>query len=409
MKTFFQVVSLDEVISFRTQFPELNTETVNLLECVGRISAEDHIAKHPLPEFDRSVMDGYALKAADTFGAGEANPAYLKLVGDIAMGTRPAFEVAGGQTAKIATGGMLPKGADAVVMVEHTEMLDDTTVEIQRSVAPGQHVAIIGEDFQRGQVVVHKGSRLRPQEAGVLAAMGIPAVKVCKRAVVGIISTGDEVVPIDQHPAPGQIRDINSYSLASLASAMGSQIHTYPIVPDRFEDLLAACQNALAETDMLMISGGSSVGTRDFSIDALQTLPDSTILAHGIAIRPGKPTILAAVGGKPVWGLPGHVVSAMVVFRMVVSAFLNHLQGGLAERQSTWPILARLTQNVVSGMGRTDFVRVRLRSKSDGLWAEPVLGKSGLIHTMLKADGLIQIDENTEGLEAGAQVNVVMV
>jgi molybdopterin molybdotransferase len=225
--------------------------------------------------------------------------------------------------------------------------------------------------------------------------------------VVGIISTGDEVVPIDKQPRLGEIRDVNTYTLASLAVAAGAQPVVHGLVHDDYNALLEACSQASADADMILISGGSSVGTRDFTVDVLSALPESQILVHGISISPGKPTILACTGHKPIWGLPGHVVSAMVVFEAVVRPFVEHMAGLPGTHKERFRIPALLSRNLSSAQGRTDFVRVRLESKNGELWAHPVLGKSGLINTMIQADGLIEIGLNVEGLDHGSPVSVM--
>ena len=407
MVEFFKVQNLQQVLALGAHFSALPAETVVLTESLGRILAQDVRAPENLPEFARATMDGYAVAAAATFGASESNPAYLDITGTVAMGRSPDFELGPGQCAKISTGGMLPKNSDAVVMVEHTEKLDDRTIEIYRSVAPGQHAIAVGEDFLKDSVILEAGKKLRPQEVGLFAAMGIETVPVFRKPVVGIISTGDEITPISQTPAPGQIRDINAYSLAAQVTKYGGLPRTYGICTDNARQLSDICTRAFSETDMVLISGGSSVGTRDFTISALTALPDAEVLVHGISISPGKPTILARVGQKPFWGLPGHVVSAMVVFEIVVRPFLNRITGWSGEKPVQ--IQALLSRNLASHPGRTDFVRVRLRPSEKGLVAEPVLGKSGLINTMVFADGLIRIDENSEGLDQFTPVDVMLI
>jgi len=352
-------------------------------------------------------MDGYAVRAASTFGSSEANPAYLMVPGSVAMGESAAIEVGPGEAVRIATGGMLPAGADAVVMVEHTEEVDPTTIEVYKSVAPGQHVILAGEDYPQGKNVLEAGRRIRAQETGLLAAVGRESVTVYRQPVIAIISTGDEIIPTSQVPGPGQIRDINSYSLAGLLTESGGLPQPMGIVRDNFEELQQACRQALEQSDMVLLSGGSSVGTRDFTIEVINALPDSEVLVHGISISPGKPTILAVTGGKPVWGLPGHVVSAMVVFEKIVKPFVNRVRGLENPFPETRGIPARLSRNIPSAQGRVDFVRVRFAEKDNVLLAEPILGKSGLINTMVQADGLIEIDSNTEGLDKDAPVTVI--
>lgn len=408
MKEFFKVTDLDEVLGYASQFPCVGTEAIPLMDTAGRILAEDLVSDADLPGFARSTMDGYAVRAQSTFGASEGNPAYINVVGAIAMGDSPDFSVGPGEAAKISTGGMLPDGADSVVMVEYTGEIDDTSIEIYKSIAPGQHVVEKDEDFSNGEIVLSTGQKVRPQETGLLAAFGSETVQVFRKPVVGIISTGDEVVPVGQRPGPGHIRDINSYTLSGLVKDAGGIPVTYGIVRDDYNALFKTCSDALEQSDMVIISGGSSVGTRDFTIEVLSALADAEILAHGISISPGKPTIFAKVKNKIFWGLPGHVVSAMVVFEVAVKPFIKKISGLSCtfDRQQT--VSAVFSRNIPSVQGRVDFVRVRLIEKDGGLMAEPVLGKSGLINTMVKADGLVEIDMNTEGLDKGTNVDVML-
>jgi molybdopterin molybdotransferase len=407
MKEFFKVTDLDKVLEYASGFPQAGTEKVSLFECTGRILAVDIYSNADLPGFARSTMDGYAVRASSTFGASEGNPAYVNVNGEIAMGETPSFSIGPGEATKISTGGMLPGGADSVAMVEHVGQIDDTTIEIYRSVAPGQHIIQADEDFKKGEKILGAGSKLRAQETGLLAAFGIDPVEVYKKPVVGIISTGDEVISVSEEPGPGKIRDINTYTISGLVKKNGGDPVVYGIVKDDFELLLETCANACKNSDMVIISGGSSVGTRDFTIDVLNSIPDTKVLVHGIPISPGKPTILARSGNMPVWGLPGHVVSAMVVFEVVVKPFIKHACGSSPEAGNKQEIFAVLSRNVPSAHGRIDFIRVRLVERDDNLYAEPVLGKSGLINTMVKADGLIKVDINTEGLDKGTRVSVI--
>ena len=406
MKEFFKVETIEAVRARALSFSPVDTETVALTDCLGRVLAEDVFADVDIPDFNRSTMDGFAVKAAATFGASEANPAYLTVRGQIKMGVRPDFSIGAGEAARIATGGMLPDGADSVIMVEHTDTLDDTTIEAYRSVAPGQHVIEKGEDIKNSAPALLKSTRIRPQEAGLLAACGKMSVNVFRRPRVGIISSGDEVVPVDRVPVDGQIRDINTHTLSGQVLAAGGQPVVFGIVGDSREELMEKCRQGLQTADMVMISGGSSVGARDFTVEVLESLPDTEILVHGISISPGKPTILARSAGKAFWGLPGHAVSAMVVFAVVVRPFLDRLCG-LADTTRQYPVQAVLSRNLASAQGRVDYVRVKLVESDGSLMADPILGKSGLIHTMVKADGLIAIGMHTEGLDQGAVVQVM--
>ncbi len=407
MKDFFKVVDIQTVFGHIPSFAPVGTEVIKTAQSTGRVLAESVRAAENLPGFSRSTMDGYAVRAASTFGSSEASPAYLMVPGAVAMGESAAIEVGPGEAVRIATGGMLPASTDAVIMVEHTEEVDADTIEVYKSVAPGQNVILAGEDYPQGQTVLKAGQKIRAQEAGLLAAVGRESVTVYRQPAIAIISTGDEIIPTRQVPGPGQIRDINSYSLAGLIAESGGRPQPVGIVRDNFETLQQACRQALDQNDMVLLSGGSSVGTRDFTIEVIAALPDSKLLVHGISISPGKPTILATAGGKPVWGLPGHVVSAMVVFEKVVKPFINRVRGLENPFPETRGIPARLSRNIPSAQGRVDFVRVRFVTKDNVLLAEPILGKSGLINTMVQADGLIEIDSNTEGLDKDAPVTVI--
>jgi molybdopterin molybdotransferase len=409
MKEFFKVKTIDQALGYTLQFPRMAPEKVSLTESVGRILAEDIQSDIDLPDFSRSIMDGFAVRGSSTFGASEGNPAYLNVKGTVSMGNKPGFSVGPGEAVRISTGGMLPTEADSVVMIEHTEAIDDTTIEVYRSVAPGQNMVAVGEDIKKGDVILRCGRKIRPQEAGMLAALGKQTVTVYKRPQIGIISTGDEVVAVHESPGPGQIRDVNTYTLSGLIQEIDATPIPFGIVHDDFEALLAKSSQALAQCDMVMVSGGSSVGARDFTIDIITALEDSEILFHGISISPGKPTILARVRDKAFWGLPGHVVSAMVVFSRIVKPFIEHVRGRADVHRKKIRLTAKLSRNLASAQGRVDYIRIRLKRKEGVLWAEPILGKSGLISTMVKADGLIEIGMNTEGLDEGRQVEVILV
>jgi molybdopterin molybdotransferase len=407
MKEFFKVKALETVLNYRTAFPRVEIEKVPLLETVGRVLAEGIIADDDLPDFPRAIVDGYAVQGASTFGSSEGNPAYLTVSGSIAMGESPKLTIGPGEAARIATGGMLPHGADSVVMIEHTEVIDDTTIEVYRSVAPGQNMITIGEDIKKQANVIKQGQTIRPQEAGLMAALGKKEVAVYQKPVIGIISTGDEIISVEETPSRGQIRDINTYTLAGLIHQAEAIAVTYGIIQDNFENLFEKCKSALDRCHMILISGGSSVGARDFTVEVFSSLPDAEILVHGISISPGKPTILAKVQNKAFWGIPGHVVSAMIVFARVVRPFIEYIGGKSDEKRKELRLQAKLSRNVASAQGRVDFIRVQLRIDGNQLWADPVLGKSGLISTMVKADGLIEIDINTEGLDKGTVVEVI--
>jgi len=390
-KDFLKVTTLKVVLELIFAFPSVGEEVLASDQSVGRILVRAVFSDIDLPEFSRATMDGYAVQARSTFGASESMPALFTIVGSVEMGEIPTVSVKPGQAVRIATGGMLPQGADSVVG------------------APLQHVMETGEDFKKGEKVLSRGSPVRPQEMGVLAALGQTRVEVYRQPVVAIISSGDEIVPIEQTPGLSQLRDVNAHTLAGLVPLSGGIPRYLGIAKDNFDHLDRLCRQALAEADMVLISGGSSVGSRDFTLEVLQGLPDSEILVHGVSVSPGKPTILARCGEKAVWGIPGQVTSAMVVFHVMVRPSIQRICG-LCEDElgKTNEVPAVLSRNLASVQGREDYVRVRLLRQGEGLCAEPILGKSGLIHIMVKADGLIRIDRDSEGLEKGANVKVLL-
>lgn len=407
MNHFFKVKSLEEVMAMTSIFSPVKSEKIDVSDSFSRILAQDLVANQDMPGFRRATMDGYAVEASSTFGASESGPAWLDIAGTILMGDIPQFSLKPGQAVQISTGGMLPEGADSVVMVEHTQRIDEKSVEIYKSVAPLQHVIDASEDFAKQETVLPRGTFIRPQEEGLAAGLGFTQVETYKIPRVGIISTGDEIISIDADPLPGKIRDINSYTLSGFISEAHATPVRYGIIKDDPIALKKAVETALEETDMVLISGGSSVGTRDFTVDVLSDLPDTEILVHGMSVSPGKPTILARAGKKPVWGLPGQVVSAMVVLKIVVIPFLDRLKG-LENQDRAIQVPAELTRNVSSAQGRRDFIRVLLSKENGRMLAKPVLGKSGLIRTMIHANGLLEIGDHVEGLEKGSMVNIIL-
>ena len=403
----FTVVTPAQALQLLAHLPPgpLGVETVPLAEALDRVLAEDLIAPVSLPAFARSTMDGYAVRAADTFGASEGLPAYLTVVGEVPMGCAPTVVVGPGQAALIHTGGMLPPGADAVVMVEKTQKLAEHEIEVLGPVAPGENVLQVGEDIALGSTVLTAGQRLRPQDLGGLAAVGITQVSVARRPRVAILATGDEIVPSERAPGPGQVRDVNTATLAGLVRRAGGLPLPLGIAPDRFEALEAAARQGLEQADALVLSAGSSVSTRDMTAEAIRRLGAPGVLVHGVSIRPGKPTILAVAGGKPVFGLPGNPVSALTVAGLFLLPTLWHLQGcpALPPTPRRW---ARLARNIPSAPGREDYVPVCLEERQGDLWADPVFGKSNLIYTLVRADGLVVVPLDAGGLQAGERVEV---
>jgi molybdopterin molybdotransferase len=411
--------------------PIADSELIDVHSSLGRILAEDIIAPQPLPDFPRSTMDGYAVRAGNTHGASDALPAYLELIGEVPMGDEPAFEVSSGQCALIHTGGMLPNGADAVVMLEYTQRTKEPRegskniagleeIEIFRAVADGENVIRLGEDVAQGQTIQAKGSLMRPAEIGGLMALGILKIKVVRKPQVGLISTGDEVIDPSGSPRPGQVRDVNSFTLAALVEKSGGIPKLFGIVSDQFDALKNAAAKALSECDVVIITAGSSASTRDMTADVIRSLGEPGVLVHGINTRPGKPTILGACDGKAVIGLPGNPVSALVNGYLFVVPVIEKLLGALPRPKAT--VLARLTVNLPSQAGREDWWPVKLIvnrqhlhrtqvqvSESGNLDADPIFGKSNLIFTLASADGLLRIHPDATGLSAGEMVEVLLI
>ena len=384
--------------------PLTRTEQCGLDEALDRVTACEICSPVDLPAFPRSTMDGYALRAADSFGASESMPAYLELAGEVPMGRRPEADLTSGQIAKVHTGGMLPVGADAVVMIENTQAVDAGTIEVVRPVAPGENVIPVAEDLHNGALLFPCGHLLRTQDLGALAGVGITQVPVVARPRVGIIATGDEIVTPETSPSLGQVRDINTYTLSALVRQAGGQPRSFGIIPDRFEALTSAAKDALGACDLLLISAGSSVSTRDMTADVIASLGEPGILVHGVSMHPGKPTILAMAGPKPVLGLPGNPVSTVIAFRLFVAPALAALTGCPGPRRRI--VRARLTHNVASAPGREDYVQARVIERDGESCVEPLFGKSNLISTMVHADGLLRVPLDRAGLYAGDLVEV---
>lgn len=402
---FFQVISLEEALQrLRNHFPDnrLEIEEVSLLQAQNRFLAEDLTAAENVPDFNRSTVDGYAVKAADTFGAGESLPSLLMAAGSVRMGQKAEMTLQKGQAVAVPTGGMLPEGVDSVVMVEYSEQFDADTIAVYKPVSPGENVIARGDDLRQGEAILSRGTWLTAKHIAMLAACGIGRVKVYRPVKFSIISTGDEIIEIDQPQNIGQIRDINSYGLASIIAQWGGEVTYRAIVKDDYDALKQSMTEGLAQADVLLTSGGSSVGERDYTYRLMQELCGDDVFVKGIAIKPGKPTIAGSADGKPVIGLPGHPSAAMTVFRVLMSTVLK--QWGLNIQETLVP--ARLSINLPSAPGKTTFQMVSLQQEQNGFVAVPIFGKSGMIHLLGHSDGYIVLEAHQEGLEQNQQVLV---
>lgn len=379
-------------------------EKVSLMQALGRVTSEDVYAKENVPDFSKSTVDGYAVHAADTQGAGESIPVILHLVEEVQMGEAPVHVLESGECAYVPTGAMLPEGADAMVMIEHTEPFQED-IAVYQSVSEGRNVIQRGEDVSEGTKVLQEGTLIRPQEVAILASIGVQEVEVYTRLKVAVISTGDELLEAGEASAPAKIRESNGIMLCALAEQNGMQIEHLELVkddPQRFESLLEQCKKTC---DIIISSGGSSKGKRDMTADCFERVASSGILIHGIALKPGKPTIFAYDEDSQTmfFGLPGHPVAAMVVFKLLVE-WLNRDIVLTATRNTN--LLAEMGSNVAGAPGRETCQLVHLEQQGDRLIAWPVYGKSGIIMSMVQSDGYVMMDLNLEGLKKGQQVEV---
>ena len=378
-------------------------ESVPLTAAAGRTLSEDIIAKEYVPDFNRSTVDGYAVRAADTFGCSDAIPAILSLQGEIRMGEDAGFALLRENCAYVPTGGALPEGADCAVMLEYTEDYGDGTIGILKPGAPGMNVIFRGDDVYPGKVVLQAGRVLSAQDIGALAAIGRTVVPVQRKLKVGVISTGDELVPPGQKPLPGQVRDVNTALLSALLTEQGAEVHSYGIIVDDEDLLRETVTRAVQECDAVLLSGGSSVGVKDASCRIIESLGE--LLLHGIALKPGKPTIMGRAGNKPLVGLPGHPVAAFVVARLFMIPLLDRLAG---RERPLWSVTAELSESVGANHGRAQVNPCRLLRQDGRVLALPIRSKSGLITQLAGADGFFCIERDCEGLPKGAPVQVYL-
>ena len=378
-------------------------ESVPLTAAAGRTLSEDIIAEEYVPDFNRSTVDGYAVRAADTFGCSDAIPAILSLQGEIRMGEDAGFALLRENCAYVPTGGALPEGADCAVMLEYTEDYGDGTIGILKPGAPGMNVIFRGDDVYPGKIVLQAGRVLSAQDIGALAAIGRTVVPVQRKLKIGVISTGDELVPPGQKPLPGQVRDVNTALLSALLTEQGAEVHSYGIIVDDEDLLRETVTRAVQECDAVLLSGGSSVGVKDASCRIIESLGE--LLLHGIALKPGKPTIMGRAGNKPLVGLPGHPVAAFVVARLFMVPLLDRLAG---RERPLWSVTAELSESVGANHGRAQVNPCRLLRQDGRVLALPIRSKSGLITQLAGADGFFCIERDCEGLPKGAPVQVYL-
>ena len=413
MPEFLELLTPDEAINkLLAQIDVSNLRNMNIKTENGlnRILAEDIFSTEDIPAFTRSTVDGFAVNSRDTFGASEGLPAFFDVVGEVVMGKPANIEIMKGQACLIHTGGMLPIGSDAVVMIENTQYSSKNEIEVYKAAPAGENVILKGEDINNDELVLKKGTLLRPSEIGALMALGITNIDVFDLPKVGILSTGDEIIPPHTSPDLGQIRDVNSYSLSAIVDKFGGICRRYPIIKDNKEQLLDMLKMAYQECDLIIVTAGSSASVRDLTADAINELGSPGVLVHGINIKPGKPTILAIVDGKPIIGLPGNPVSAFVLGNLILNSVLPRLRGEI--NKSTYQtVKGIITINVSSVAGREDWIPVKFINKEkDGVkLVEPIFYKSNLIFSLLSAVGLARIEPDKTGVDAFSEVEIILI
>ena len=401
-----QVKTPEEVLALiQSKFQPLpdQMELVPLTEALGRVLAEPVTAEEYVPDFDRSTVDGYACRASDTFGCSDAIPAILTLAGQVLMGEGADYEISRDTCVYVPTGGAIPRGADCAVMIEYTEDYGDGTIGVLKPGAPGMNLIFRGDDVFPGKEILPAGRVLTAQDIGALAAIGKVTVPVTRRVKVGVISTGDELVPPEKTPGPGEVRDVNSPLLTAMLTDFGAEAVNYGIVVDDEQLLRKKMETAAAQCDAVLISGGSSVGVKDAACRIIESMGE--LLLHGIAIKPGKPTIMGRADNKPLIGLPGHPVAACFVAQLFVLPLLGRLMG---RTQEAYTVTAELTESVGANHGREQINACHLRRENGRLLAAPIRSKSGLITQLAGADGYFIIERDCEGLPKGAQVQVTL-
>lgn len=397
---FFDVVSIEEgnKLLIDNLNLDLKVEKIDILESTDRIIGEDIVSNENVPGFDRSTVDGYAIKSSDTHGASSALPSFLDLKGEIDMGKKANVEIASGQAIYVPTGGMLPEGSDGVVMIEHVEKMDEENILIYKSISSGENVVFKDDDIKIGQLVLEEGKKITPQDIGVLASLGISKVNIYKKPKFYLISTGDEIIDLDEEIQIGKVRDINSYVLYSMIKKLGGEVVKRTIVKDDFELLKSEVEIGIDSSDMVILSGGSSVGVRDFTNSVINSFEGKGVFIHGMSIKPGKPTIVGESKGKGVVGLPGHPVSSIIVFKVLVEEYIRTKMKIKEEKNKTRAIV---DFNFPSSPGKTTFQMVSLEEREGTLYAVPNFGKSGMITLLSKSSGYIKIDLHEEGVYKG--------
>lgn len=401
-----EVDTVQEVIEkMETYYGDITVgyEEIELIEALGRVAFEDVFSQFDIPDFNRSTVDGYAVVSKDTYGASESLPVFLNIIGKVEMGEATALKVSAGQCVYVPTGGMIPEGADGMLMIEYVECIDEGMLAGHSPVAPGENIIFVGDDVRQGEKVLSKGRVIRSRDIGVLCAAGINRIKVSKKPRVAVLSTGDEIVDPSEQKKIGQVRDINTYTLSAIVQELGGEVTKNIVIKDDYDLIRRTVEEASRDNHIVVISGGSSVGAKDNTEKVIDSFGEPGVFVHGVAVKPGKPTILGRVGDSAVFGLPGHPVSAVIIFRIFVEELIDRLLGKTKE---SFYINAICSSNLHSSPGRETYQMVELLEKEEGFEAKPIHAKSAAISQLSKAQGLIRIPLNKEGIKKGETVKV---
>lgn len=382
----------------------LKNETIDISHGLGRVLSADIVSTMDVPHFDRSVVDGYAVKLTDVQGASNAIPGFLRIVGEVQMGKETIESLHQGETFYVPTGGMVPAGTEAMIMIEYTEKLGEKDLAIYTNAGANENMMRIGDDIRNGELVFSRGHLLRPQDIGVLSALGYQHIEVYKRPRLSIISTGDEIIRPGTTPKPGEVIDINTPALAAVAKRLGAEVISTGYARDDREEIRSAVENGIENGDMVILSGGSSMGEKDYTVQVIDGL--GQVLLHGLAVKPGKPTILGTVSQKPVIGLPGQPAAAIMVLMIVLQEFMKLYYGQDVFKYQT--VQGMLMENVHAAPGRRTFQTVSISKTENGIEVRPSHGKSGMITLLSYSDGYIEITENEEGKNTGDLVEVTL-
>jgi len=382
---------------------EIETEEKSLEDSKGLILAKDVENQIDLPPFDRAAYDGFAVRAEDTFGAEENDPVELKLKGEVHAGEDPEIEVKKETCVEIATGAVIPEGADSVVMVEDVDEVD-RTVKVRRAVSPEENISQRGSEIEKGEKIADKGQKITPQVRGALYAAGVKEITVIRKPQVAVISSGEEVVSPEQKLERGELYDINGPAVCDAVELAGGKSNYYGIAGDSVQEVKSKVSEAVSKNDIVITSGGSSAGSKDLIPKALNQLGDRGVVLHGLAQKPGKPTLMAMVEGKPIFGLPGYPVSALMVFDQLVSPYIREMAGfGRSKRKI---VDAKLSRKLLSARGRRQLAPVQIIEGEGELLAEPLKKGSGAITSLVESDGYVEVPVKKEILEKGGEVDV---